>query len=92
MLQQDKPGDYVVATGETYSVRDFLDVAFGHVGLDWHDYVRIDPRYLRPTEVPVLLGDSSHIQNALGWKPKTSFKQLVRKMVVAELERYETSN
>jgi GDPmannose 4,6-dehydratase len=91
MLQQDTPDDYVVATGEAYSVREFLDEAFGHAGLDWQRYVEIDPRYFRPTEVDYLLGDSSKAQKALGWKPKVSFQELVRMMVDhdSELARQE---
>ena len=91
MLQQDMPDDYVVATGEAYSVREFLDEAFGHAGLDWQRYVEIDPRYFRPTEVDYLLGDSSKAQKALGWKPKVSFQELVRMMVDhdSELARQE---
>ena len=85
MLQQDKPDDYVVATGEAYSVREFLDVAAGRLGIDWKKYVEIDPRYFRPTEVDYLLGDSSKARNALGWTPKTSFTQLVCSMVDHDL-------
>ena len=85
MLQQDKPDDYVVATGEAYSVREFLDVAAGHLGVDWKKCVEIDPRYFRPTEVDYLLGDSSKARNALGWTPKTSFTQLVHSMVDHDL-------
>lgn len=86
MLQRDVPDDYVIATGETWSVRDFLDRAFGIVGLDWHDYVAIDARYLRPTEVDLLIGDASKAREALGWKSRTSFDELVRRMVVSDLE------
>ena len=81
MLQQDEPDDYVIATNETHSVREFLDVAFGHVGLDRHDYVQIDPQYFRPTEVNLLLGDASKAKERLGWKSRTSFEDLVRLMV-----------
>jgi GDPmannose 4,6-dehydratase len=81
MLQHDTPGDFVVATGEAYSVREFLVEAFGLAGLDWQDHVEIDPRYFRPTEVDFLQGDSSKMRAALGWEPRTSFKQLVRMMV-----------
>ncbi len=84
MLQQDKPDDYVVATGETHSVRDLLDVGFGMVNLDWHKYVEIDPRYYRPTEVDVLRGDASKAARVLGWKSKTTFEQLIRMMVEAD--------
>jgi len=86
MLQAPKGDDYVVATGETYSVRDFLDVAFGYVGREWKEYVKIDPRYFRPTEVELLIGDPSKAKEKLGWKPKTSFKELVRLMVESDLK------
>jgi GDPmannose 4,6-dehydratase len=86
MLQQEEPGDYVIATGETHSVREFLDIAFGHVGLDYRDFVEIDPRYLRPTEVDLLLGDACRAREKLGWTPKVSFKALVRMMVEADLD------
>jgi GDPmannose 4,6-dehydratase len=86
MLQQEKPGDYVVATGETHSVREFLEAAFGHVGLNWEKYVRHDPRYLRPSEVDLLVGDSSKAARQLGWRPKTTFKELVKLMVDADIE------
>ena len=81
MLQHDKPDDFVVATGEAHSVREFLVEAFGLAGLNWQDHVEIDPRYFRPTEVDFLQGDSSKMRAALGWQPRTSFKQLVRMMV-----------
>ena len=86
MLQQDEPGDYVVATGETHSVRELVDVAFGRVGLDPADYVRTDPKYLRPAEVEHLIGDASKARERLGWVPKTSFEDLVQLMVDADLE------
>ena len=89
MLQQDQPDDYVLATGETYSVREFLNEAFAHVGLDWNRYVAIDPRYFRPAEVDLLLGDASKARRQLGWEPKVGFKELVRMMVEADLERVE---
>ena len=76
MLQQDKAEDYVIATGETHSVREFLDEAFGLVGLDWKKYVEIDPRYYRPAEVDLLLGNPAKAKEKLGWKPKTTFKEL----------------
>ena len=85
MLQQDKPDDYVIATGETHSVREFLDEAFGCVGLDWEKHVKIDPRYFRPTEVDLLIGDPSKAREGLGWKPRVTFKELVRMMVEADL-------
>jgi GDPmannose 4,6-dehydratase len=84
MLQQDKPDDYVIATGESYSVRDCLEVAFSTLGLDWKQYVELDPRYLRPTEVDHLRGDASKAREKLGWKPKVTFKQLIKQMVEAD--------
>ncbi len=86
MLQQERPEDYVVATGATHSVRDFLEEAFGLVGLDSQKYVVHDPRYLRPAEVDLLVGDASKAQRQLGWKPKTTFKGLVKLMVEADIE------
>jgi len=86
MLQQDEPGEYVIATGETHSVREFLEEAFSQVGLDWEKYVAIDPRYLRPTEVDLLVGDASKAQRQLGWKPATTFKSLVKLMVQADID------
>jgi GDPmannose 4,6-dehydratase len=85
MLQQDKAEDYVIATGESHSVREFLDLAFGHVNLDWKKHVEIDPRYYRPTEVDWLLGDASKARKTLGWKPRVLFKDLVKLMVDADL-------
>ena len=90
ILQQDKPEDYVIATGETYSIRDFLNVAFGEVGItDWEGHVGQDERFMRPAEVDVLRGDSSKALSELGWKPKTSFDELVRKMVGNDVKRLE---
>jgi len=89
MLQQDQPEDFVVATGEAHSVKEFLEEAFGHVGLDWEKYVKIDERYFRPTEVDYLLGDSSKARRKLNWKPKVTFKQLVHMMVDADLSNVE---
>lgn len=86
MLQQPKPDDYVIATGQTYSVKEFLQEAFGYAGLDWKKYVEIDKRYFRPTEVDVLLGSSAKARKVLKWKPKVQFKQLVRMMVDADME------
>ncbi|MBX9634308.1 MAG: GDP-mannose 4,6-dehydratase [Magnetospirillum sp.] len=86
MLQQDRPDDYVIATGETWSVRDFLEEAFGLVGVDWRDVVEIDPRYFRPAEVDLLIGDPAKACAKLGWKPRVHFKDLVRMMVRADLE------
>jgi GDPmannose 4,6-dehydratase len=85
MLQADRPDDYVIATGETHTVREFLDRAFGHLGLDWQQYVKIDPRYYRPTEVDLLIGDASKARQTLGWEPKVSFEELVTMMVEADL-------
>lgn len=86
MLQQNSPEDFVIATGEAHSVRDFLEEAFTYVDLDWHEYVEIDPRYFRPTEVDYLLGDASKAKKNLGWQPRVSFKELVRIMVDADLQ------
>ncbi len=86
MLQQDKPDDYVIATGETHSVREFAEKVFSKLGLDYARYVAVDPRYFRPTEVDVLLGDASRANKALGWHPKVSFDQLVDMMIAADLE------
>lgn len=85
MLQQDEPGDYVIATGECHSVREFLQEAFSYQGLRWEDYVEIDPRYYRPSEVSLLVGDASMAKRVLGWVPKTSFRELVRLMVDADI-------
>jgi GDPmannose 4,6-dehydratase len=81
MLQQDQPDDYVISTGETHSVREFLSIAFGLYGLFWEDYVKIDPKFFRPAEVDCLLGDCSKAKKKLGWEPTYSFEQLVREMV-----------
>lgn len=86
MLQQPQPDDYVVATGETHSIREFLDAAFGYVGLDWRRHVEQDPRLLRPAEVELLCGDSSKARRVLGWQPKVSFRELAQMMVDADLE------
>ena len=86
MMQQEQPDDYVIATGETHSVREFLEVAFGHVGLQWKKYVEIDPRYHRPAEVELLLGDYSKAKQKLGWQPKTRFEDLARLMVDADVQ------
>ncbi len=85
MLQQDEPDDYVIATGETYSVREFLTVAFEHLNLDWRDFVEIDAKYYRPAEVDLLVGDSSKAKAKLGWEPKIKFVNLVKEMVDHEL-------
>jgi GDPmannose 4,6-dehydratase len=89
MLQHTEPGDFVVATGEAYSVREFLEEAFSCADLDWREFVEIDARYFRPTEVDYLLGDSSKARSALGWKPETSFKQLVSMMVASDIQLAE---
>jgi GDPmannose 4,6-dehydratase len=86
MLQREEPGDYVIATGETHSVREFCEEAFGCVGLDWKDFVKVDPKYFRPAEVDLLLGDPSKAQRELGWKPGVTFKALAKLMVEADLE------
>ena len=85
MLQQEKPDDYVIATGETHSVREFCEEAFNCAGLDWRDYVEIDQRYFRPAEVDLLVGDASKAKQQLGWEPKTRFKELIQLMVDADI-------
>ena len=85
MLQQPEPDDYVVATGETHSVREFLEIAFGHVGLDYREFTAVDPRYYRPTEVDLLLGDPGKARRQLSWSPRVSFAELVRMMVDADM-------
>lgn len=89
MLQQEEPDDYVIATGETYSVREFLDEVFGYLGLDWQKYVEIDPRYYRPAEVDVLCGSAEKARRQLGWKPQVSFRELARMMTAADLKLAE---
>jgi GDPmannose 4,6-dehydratase len=89
MLQQDEPGDYVLATGETHTVREFCEIAFGHVGLDWEQFVKVDERFVRPAEVDLLLGDPAKAKNELGWEPKVSFRELVEMMVDADMARHE---
>ena len=86
MLQQERPDDYVISTGETHSVREFLEESFAYVNLKWEDYVEIDPRYFRPAEVDLLLGDCTKAKQKLGWEPKVTFKGLVELMVDADLE------
>jgi len=86
MLQKPTGDDYVIATGETHSIKEFLDLAFGAVGRDWKDYVRKDPRYFRPTEVDLLIGDPTKAKKELGWTPKCSFPELVRLMVIEDLK------
>ncbi|MCG3160450.1 MAG: GDP-mannose 4,6-dehydratase [Acidobacteria bacterium] len=92
MLQQDEPDDYVIATGETHSVREFLDEAFGCLDLDWKQFVEIDPRYFRPAEVDLLIGDASKARRELGWEPKITFKELARTMVEADLADLKKRN
>ena len=87
MLQQDRADDYVIATGVSHSVRELVEVAFGHVNLDWRQYVKQDPRFLRPAEVDHLIGDASKARAALGWRPEVDFTALIRMMVDADLER-----
>ena len=86
MMQAEEPDDFVLATGETHSIREFLDLAFGQLDLDWHDYVDVDPRYFRPAEVDLLLGDASKARKKLGWKPGIDFPQLVKIMVESDRE------
>ena len=86
MLQQDQPEDFVIATGQAHTVAQMLDVAFGYLDLDWHDYVQLDQRYLRPTEVDLLLGDAGKARSKLGWKPTVGFEELIKMMVDADLK------
>jgi GDPmannose 4,6-dehydratase len=90
MLQQPAPDDYVVATGEAHTVQEFVEAAFGRVGLDWREHVEIDPRYFRPAEVDFLQGDASKARKVLGWTPRVSFAELVNMMVDADLEKAQT--
>jgi GDPmannose 4,6-dehydratase len=95
MLQQDEPGDFVISTDETHSVREFCEIAFSRVDLNWEDHVVIDERFFRPAEVDLLVGDASHARNVLGWTPKTAFADLVHMMVDADLEnvaRFQRDN
>jgi GDPmannose 4,6-dehydratase len=87
MLQQDTPDDYVIATGETHTVKELVQVAFDHAGLDWEKYVKLDPAFIRPAEVDLLIGDPAKAKKNLGWTPKVSFEQLVKMMVDADIER-----
>lgn len=86
MMQQEKPDDYIIATGETHTVREFLEEAFSYAGLDWKKYVKVDPRYFRPAEVDVLIGNADKAKRKLGWQSKMTFKELVRLMVDADIE------
>jgi GDPmannose 4,6-dehydratase len=92
MLQRDEPDDYVIATGESHSVRDFAALAFDHVGLNWEKYVQIDERFMRPAEVPDLKGDASKARAELGWAPETPFEALVHMMVDADVARYSQAD
>jgi GDPmannose 4,6-dehydratase len=87
MLQQDRPDDYVVGSGQTHSVRELCEIAFGYLGLDYRDHVKVDPRFIRPAEVDLLVSDSTKAQQVLGWRPSVSFEQLVVMMVEADLKR-----
>ena len=88
MLQQAEPDDFVIATGETHSVREFCELAFSTVQLDYRDYVTVDERFFRPAEVELLVGDASKARKVLGWEPKTSFQSLVREMVLEDVRQY----
>jgi GDPmannose 4,6-dehydratase len=88
MMQQDAPDDYVIGTGESHSVRDFVEAAFSHAGLDWQEYVEIDQKYFRPTEVDNLIADSSKANAKLSWKPETTFEELVKLMVDEDLKSH----
>jgi GDPmannose 4,6-dehydratase len=87
MLQQDTPDDYVIATGETHTVKELVQVAFDHAGLDWEKYVKLDPAFIRPAEVDLLIGDPAKAKKQLGWTPKVSFEQLVKMMVDSDIEK-----
>ena len=90
MLQQDEPEDYVISTDETHSVKEFVKIAFSHVGLDWEEYVVVDPKFVRPAEVDLLVGDSSKARKNLKWQPKIKFEELIKMMVDSDVERYKT--
>ncbi len=92
MLQQPSPDDYVVATGETHSVREFCELAFAEANLDYRDHVKVDPNFYRPAEVDLLVGDASKAQTELGWRPRTTFRDLVGKMVRADLASYKVTD
>jgi GDPmannose 4,6-dehydratase len=92
MLQQPEPDDYVIATGETHSIRELCEEAFGHVDLDWQEYVKKDPRFMRPAEVDLLVGDASKARRVLGWEPKVTFRELVRMMLDADLALLRREN
>jgi GDPmannose 4,6-dehydratase len=88
MLQQPRPDDYVIATGETHAVRELCEIAFARVGLRWQDHVSVDPKLVRPAEVDLLHGDASKAKRVLGWQPRVSFRQLIEMMVDADLARH----
>ena len=92
MLQQPKPDDYVIATGETHTVRELVEIAFSHVGLNWEDYVEIDPRFIRPAEVDLLIGDPSKAKKVLGWKLKVNFEGLVKMMVDSDMAIWDKAS
>jgi GDPmannose 4,6-dehydratase len=92
MLQRERPEDYVIATGVSHSVRDLIEIAFAHAGVEWQKHVRVDPALLRPAEVEHLLGDASKARAELGWTPKTDFRRLVEMMVDADLERLASAS
>jgi GDPmannose 4,6-dehydratase len=85
MLQQDQPDDYVIATGETHTVQEFVEIAFGHAGLNWEEHVKLDPKFIRPAEVDLLIGDPSKAKKELGWQPSVDFRGLVEMMVDADI-------
>ncbi len=89
MLQQDEPEDFVISTGETHSIEELVDIAFTHAGLEWKDYVVIDPKFVRPAEVDLLMGDSSKARDKLKWRPKVKFEELIRIMVDFDIKRHE---
>jgi len=89
MLQHDKPDDFVIATGETHSVKELCEVAFSHVGLNYRDYVKTDPKFIRPAEVDLLVGDYSKAKKELGWEPKVKFKELIEMMVDSDIKKHK---
>lgn len=91
MLQQEQPDDYVIATNETHSIKEFLEIAFTHVNLNWQDYVEFDARYLRPAEVDLLIGDCTKAKEKLGWQPSVTFTELVHLMVDSDIKALEKS-
>ena len=90
ILQQDQPDDYVIGSGESHTVREFVEIAFAHVGLDWREYVEIDPCYFRPSEVDFLEADASKARKQLGWEPTVGFRELIHLMVEADIKNLET--